>query len=417
MNPNRRRPPSAADAAAGAARGGRRAASRWRCSRSCSSGCGSCRCCPGDQYLAQATRQPRRARSTSRRRAARSSTAAATCSSTPSPRSPSQISPADLPVPLQPMLMAHPPRRDMVLYNRLADVLGMSTKRTKCPIDGYGVRRLSPIALRRGAGLRAAPLPERDDQDRRLQGRAVLPRRAPAAVPRRQRPAGVAAPLPAGDARRAAVRDGRADHAAGGQRSSASAAFRRTRSSASRAWSGTTTATCAARTAPSGSRSTPSATSRATCRRRKPAAGPLAQAVAGRQPPAGRPAGAADTRSTPTRRRTAGAFVAMDPRQRRGLRDGLAADLQPEHLHQAAGVPASTYKQLNNASSNFPLINRAILSAVPDRIDVQADHGDRGAPERRLDHRRHLRRHGPVLQRSGRPAATTPATRPTACST
>ena len=34
------------------------------------------------------------------------------------------------------------------------------------------------------AGLRAASLPGRDDQDRRPQGRSVLPRRAPAAVPR-----------------------------------------------------------------------------------------------------------------------------------------------------------------------------------------------------------------------------------------
>ena len=56
-----------------------------------------------------------------------------------------EISPADLPVALAPMLMAHPPRRDTVLYNRLAKVLGMSTKRKKCPIDGYGVQRLSPI--------------------------------------------------------------------------------------------------------------------------------------------------------------------------------------------------------------------------------------------------------------------------------
>ena len=56
-----------------------------------------------------------------------------------------EISPADLPVALAPMLMAHPPRRDTVLYNRLAKVLGMSNKRKKCAIDGYGVQRLSPI--------------------------------------------------------------------------------------------------------------------------------------------------------------------------------------------------------------------------------------------------------------------------------
>ena len=53
------------------------------------------------------------------------------------------------------------------------------------------------------------------------------------------------------------------------------------------------------------------------------------------------------------------------PRQRRGLRDGVAADVQPQHLHQARWRAGATYKQLNNASSNFPLINRAIMSAYP----------------------------------------------------
>jgi penicillin-binding protein 2 len=71
-----------------------------------------------------------------------------------------QISPADLPVALQPLLMAHPPRRDTVLYNRLARVLGMPTKRQKCPINGYGVTRLSPIGCAVAQGY--AQLPYQD---------------------------------------------------------------------------------------------------------------------------------------------------------------------------------------------------------------------------------------------------------------
>jgi penicillin-binding protein 2 len=63
-----------------------------------------------------------------------------------------QISPPDLPVSLQSSvpatqrhLIAHPPRADAVLYNRLAVVLGMPTKRQKCRVNGYGTLRLSQI--------------------------------------------------------------------------------------------------------------------------------------------------------------------------------------------------------------------------------------------------------------------------------
>jgi penicillin-binding protein 2 len=71
-----------------------------------------------------------------------------------------EISPPDLPVPLQlcdPSMqsgrvwssscpIAHPPPQDITLYDHLASVLGMSTRRQKCPVDGYGVLHLSPIA-------------------------------------------------------------------------------------------------------------------------------------------------------------------------------------------------------------------------------------------------------------------------------
>ncbi len=47
-----------------------------------------------------------------------------------------QIAPADLP---------HSNAARRRLYRRLGSVLGMSTKRAKCPIDGHGVHRLAPI--------------------------------------------------------------------------------------------------------------------------------------------------------------------------------------------------------------------------------------------------------------------------------
>ena len=70
-----------------------------------------------------------------------------------------QISPPSLPVPLQTCdrsmfvagvwssacMIAHPPRADAGLYNRLAGVVGLPTKRQRCHVDGYGYLRLSPI--------------------------------------------------------------------------------------------------------------------------------------------------------------------------------------------------------------------------------------------------------------------------------
>ncbi len=71
-----------------------------------------------------------------------------------------QVSPADLPVALAPMMMAHPPRRDTGLYNHLAHVLGVPTKRRRCPIDGYGIAHLSPIGCAVAQGY--AQLPYQD---------------------------------------------------------------------------------------------------------------------------------------------------------------------------------------------------------------------------------------------------------------
>ena len=42
--------------------------------------------------------------------------------------------------------IAHPPRADIALYNRLARVLGMKTKPRTCLVNGFGSHRLGPIA-------------------------------------------------------------------------------------------------------------------------------------------------------------------------------------------------------------------------------------------------------------------------------
>ena len=59
-----------------------------------------------------------------------------------------QISPPDLPA-------APAARRRM--YRRLAFVLGMPDKRSKCPVDGQGVKRLSPIACLVAQGVAQLP--------------------------------------------------------------------------------------------------------------------------------------------------------------------------------------------------------------------------------------------------------------------
>ncbi|MDQ6817670.1 MAG: penicillin-binding transpeptidase domain-containing protein [Actinomycetota bacterium] len=56
------------------------------------------------------------------------------------------ISPPDLPVPMRATRLADPPVRDVALYDRLARILGMPTKRARCRVIGVGVVHLSPIA-------------------------------------------------------------------------------------------------------------------------------------------------------------------------------------------------------------------------------------------------------------------------------
>jgi penicillin-binding protein 2 len=83
-----------------------------------------------------------------------------------------QVTPAQLPVPLQATtseqqahLIAHPPRADVALYNRLSRVLGIPRKGRPCPINagsdlraalraqGYDHERLSPVACQVAQGF------------------------------------------------------------------------------------------------------------------------------------------------------------------------------------------------------------------------------------------------------------------------
>ena len=57
-----------------------------------------------------------------------------------------EISPPQLPVAVTAKNLAHPPRADAGLYNRLAHVVGLPTKRQRCHVNGHGIIRVSQIA-------------------------------------------------------------------------------------------------------------------------------------------------------------------------------------------------------------------------------------------------------------------------------
>jgi len=99
----------------------------------------------GDQYLAQASTNRVRNIDTPAPRGQildRSGTVLVDSKAVPAV----VISPPDLPVPLTPAVVRRPPARDVAMYGRLARVLGISEARGSCPIDGYGIARLSAIA-------------------------------------------------------------------------------------------------------------------------------------------------------------------------------------------------------------------------------------------------------------------------------
>ena len=74
----------------------------------------------------------------------------------------------------------------------------------------------------------------------------------------------------------------------------------------------------------------------------------------------------------------AGAFVALDPLNGEVLAMGSSPTFNPNQF--AKPLTESEYRQLEGSGA-VPgrLTNRAANGAVPDRLDVQADHGDGGA--------------------------------------
>ncbi|HEY2159908.1 MAG TPA: penicillin-binding protein 2 [Solirubrobacteraceae bacterium] len=69
-----------------------------------------------------------------------------------------QISPPDLPVPLTPTTLGKTPRKDAQLYGRLARVLAIPTARQKCLVTGYvQPLRLSPIGCAVAQGYALVP--------------------------------------------------------------------------------------------------------------------------------------------------------------------------------------------------------------------------------------------------------------------
>ncbi len=71
-----------------------------------------------------------------------------------------KISPPNLPVALTDKTLAHPPRADAALYDRLAAVVGMPTKRQKCQVPGHGVLHISQIACEVVQGYVQLPFAE-----------------------------------------------------------------------------------------------------------------------------------------------------------------------------------------------------------------------------------------------------------------
>ncbi len=99
----------------------------------------------GDQYLAQASSNRARSISVPAPRGQildRSGTVLV--DSTPVPAV--LISPPDLPVPITTSLLTSPPPADQRVYDRLASVLGISTRPMRCRVPGQGIASLTRIA-------------------------------------------------------------------------------------------------------------------------------------------------------------------------------------------------------------------------------------------------------------------------------
>jgi penicillin-binding protein 2 len=274
-----------------------------------------------------------------------------------------QISPADLPVALQPMMMGAPPRRDTGLYNHLAHVLGMPTKRRKCPIDGYGVAHLSPIGCAVAQGYARLPYQDvtiKTDVSRYVQyylaeRQAQFPGVSVDQIWLRRYPLRTLAAQLFGTVGRITpqeVKDSRyrgvSQNAIVGQ-----SGLEWYYDKYLRGQDGKEVVQVDALGRFTGDLSATKPIQGHSLKlsldvNLQRAGQQALQAAIDSNPPAG-----------------AGAFVAMDPDNGEVYAMGSLPTFDPSIFANPSGVPASTYKQLNNSASNFPLLNRAIMSAYP----------------------------------------------------
>ena len=111
----------------------------------------------------------------------------------------------------------------------------------------------------------------------------------------------------------------------------------------------------------------------------------------------------------------AGSFVAMNPVNGEIYAMGSYPTFNPSIFTKP--VSYAEYKALTSQTGGDPAAQPRDPERRPDRLDVQADHRDRGAREWRLDHRATLITTPGHTQTALATCATTPATRSTARST
>ncbi len=384
------------------------AASRWRCSRSSSSACGSSRCCRATSTW------PRRARTGSRHLDPGSARgdprpAAGTSSSTACPRPRFRSRRPDL-----------PGRRRASAGGCTAGwhrCWGCRTSERRCPVNGS--RGAAPDAdrLPHRPGRGAAALRERDDQDRLSRRCPLLPGRAPGRVPGGERPAGVAAlAIPLHNAGRAAVRDGGADHRAPRVHDPR---FRGVSQNDVVGQSGLEWYYDRYLQGVDGAdRVQVNALGQFNgyLSEHKPIPGHNLKLSLEPRSSEGRAAGAAGVDRHQPPPAPAGAFVAMNPTNGAIYAMGSLPTFDPNIVRQA-GL-AVGLRPAQQRLERLSAVQPGDPERLPDRLDLQGHHRDRGAAERRLEPRRRVRRHRRVLRRTGRATcATTPATPPTECST